>query len=148
MTKLLPDSNYDRDFYAWANEQAALLRAGKLGQADLEHIAEEIESMGKTEKRELVSRLTVLMLHLLKWRFQPEFRSRSWRLSVQEQRLQVASHLADNPSLKARQAATIADSYRLAVIGAQRETGLDAEVFPTGCPWSFEQMMDDDFWPD
>jgi hypothetical protein len=149
MTKLASlDSDYDRDFYAWANEQAALLRAGKLAQADLEHIAEEIESMGKTEKRELVSRLTVLLLHLLKWRFQPEFRSRSWRLSVQEQRLQVASHLADNPSMKALLAAAIADSYRLAVIGAQRETELGAETFPMSCPWSFEQMMNDDFWPD
>jgi hypothetical protein len=133
MTKLVArDSDYDRDFYAWANEQAALLRAGQLAQADLEHIAEEIESMGRTEKRELVSRLTVLLLHLLKWRFQPESRSRSWRLSVQEQRLQVASHLADNTSLRAQQATAIADAYRLAVIGAQRETGFDAEIFPAG----------------
>ncbi len=61
---------YDRDFFAWANEQAALLREGKLEEADLESIAEEIESMGKTEKRELISRLTVLLLHLLKWRYQ------------------------------------------------------------------------------
>ena len=75
-----------------------MLRAGKLGEADLAHIAEEIESMGKTEKRELVSRLTVLLLHLLKWRFQPELRSTSWRLSVEERRLQVASHLEDNPA--------------------------------------------------
>ena len=78
---------YDRDFYAWSREQAELLRAGELGRADLEHIAEEIESMGKTEKRELVSRLTVLLLHLLKWRFQPELRSANWRLTVEEQRL-------------------------------------------------------------
>lgn len=149
MSKLAAsDGAYDRDFYAWANEQAALLRAGKLAQADLEHIAEEIESMGKGEKCELVSRLTVLLLHLLKWRFQAESRSRSWRLSVQEQRLQVASCLADNPSLKAQQAATIADAHRLAVIGAQRETGLDAETFPTHCPWSFDQIMNDEFWPE
>ena len=73
----MPDSGaalYDQDFYAWANEQAALLRAGKLSAADIEHIAEEIESMGKTEKRELVNRLAVLMLHLLKWQFQPGLR--------------------------------------------------------------------------
>jgi hypothetical protein len=139
---------YDQDFYAWSNEQAALLRAGRLGQADIEHIAEEIESMGKTEKRELVSRLTVLLLHLLKWRFQPELRGTSWRLSVEEQRLQVASHFADNPSLKSLLNAAIADSYRLAVIGARRETGLDAAIFPATCPWSFDQMMNDDFWPD
>jgi hypothetical protein len=149
MSKLAAsDSNYDRDFYAWANEQAALLRAGKIAEADLAHIAEEIESMGKTEKRELVSRLTVLLLHLLKWRFQPELRGTSWRLSVEEQRLQVASHFADNPSLKSLLNAAIADSYRLAVIGARRETGLDAAIFPATCPWSFDQMMNDDFWPD
>lgn len=146
--RTMPDNNHDRDFYAWANEQAALLRAGKLEQADLEQIAEEIESMGKTEKRELVSRLTVLLLHLLKWRFQPEFRGVSWRLSVEEQRIQVTSHLADNPSLKALLKTAIADSYGLAVIGARRETGLDATAFPATCPRSFDQMASDDFWPD
>ena len=146
--RAMPDSNYDRDFYAWANEQAALLRAGKLEEADLEHIAEEIESMGKIEKRELVSRLTVLLLHLLKWRFQPELRSTSWRLSVEEPRLQAASHLADNPSLKALLGTAITDAYRVAVIGARRETGFGASTFPVNCPWSFAQMMDDDFWPE
>jgi hypothetical protein len=139
---------YERDFYAWANEQAALLRAGRLGEADIAHIAEEIESMGKTEKRELLSRLAVLLLHLLKWRFQPTLRGRSWRLSVEEQRMQLAIHLADNPSLKSVLEPTIADAYRLAGIGAQRETGLDAATFPAACPWSFDQMMAPDFWPD
>ena len=144
----MSDSSYDRDFYAWANEQAALLRAGKLGEADLAHIAEEIESMGKTEKRELVSRLTVLLLHLLKWRYQPEFRSTSWRLSVEEQRIHVASHLADNPSLKSLLPTAVAESYRLAVIGARRETGLSGDTFPAACPCSFDEMMNDEFWPD
>ncbi|MBF0393862.1 MAG: DUF29 domain-containing protein, partial [Alphaproteobacteria bacterium] len=69
---------YERDFFAWANEQAALLRAGNLSVADIEHIAEEIESMGRTERREMVSRLTVLLLHLLKWRYQPSRRGSSW----------------------------------------------------------------------
>src|ERR1700723_630738 len=100
MTKLAHDSDYDRDFYAWANKQAALLRAGKLGEADFEHIAEEIESMGKSEKRELVSRLTVLLVHLLKWQHQPVLRSKSWRLTLEEQRIRLENHLADNPSLK------------------------------------------------
>ncbi len=139
---------YDKDFYAWSREQAALLREGRLGQADIEHIAEEIESMGKTEKRELVSRLTVLLLHLLKWRFQPDFRGASWRLSVEEQRLQIALHLADNPSLKALRSAALADAYRLAVIGARRETGLSASTFPQTCPWTFEQAVDAEFWPE
>ena len=75
----MSNSLYERDFYAWANEQAALLRAGKLDSADIENIAEEIESMGRSEKRELINRLAVLLLHLLKWRFQPGLRGNSWR---------------------------------------------------------------------
>ena len=139
---------YDTDFYAWSLEQAALLRAGHLGHADIERIAEEIESMGKTEKRELISRLTALLIHLLKWRFQPELRGAGWRLTIEEQRLQIALHLADNPSLKALQTQALANSYRLAVIGARRETGLGAAIFPQTCPWSFDETIDTDFWPD
>jgi hypothetical protein len=139
---------YDDDFYAWANEQAELLRAGKLAQADIEHIAHEIESMGKTEKRELISRLTVLILHLLKWRFQPDRRGRSWRLSVEAQRIDVAAHLADNPSLKSALEESIELAYRRAKIEAERETLLDREIFPVECPWTFEQMINESFWPD
>ncbi len=95
-------SLYDQDFYAWSRQQAELLRAGRLAQADLEHIAEEIESMGKTEKRELVSRLTILLLHLLKWRYQPEGRGNSQRLSIANSRDEIADVLDDNPSLKSQ----------------------------------------------
>jgi hypothetical protein len=90
----------DQDFYAWANEQAALLRAGNLWAADIEHIAEEIESMGKTGKRDLVNRLTVLLPYLLKWRYQPDRRGQSLRLTIREQRLRLALPLKDNPSRK------------------------------------------------
>src|SRR5580698_11209673 len=112
MSKLAPDSDHDRDFYAWANKQAALLRAGKLDEADFEHIAEEIESMGRTEKRELVSRLSVLLLHLLKWRFQPEKRGPSWEASIRVQRNRLADHLDDNPSLKPLLPKALASAYR------------------------------------
>jgi hypothetical protein len=139
---------YVSDFYAWANEQARLLRAGKLGEADIAHIAEEIESMGKTEKRELISRLKVLIQHLLKWSRQPEKRGKSWRLSIEEQRVQLALHLSDNPSLRPLVSDAIFDAYRLALLAAQRETGLDATDFPKECPWTFDQMTADDFWPD
>src|ERR1700723_1229460 len=91
---------YEQDFYAWANEQAALLRAGRVSDADLEHVADEIESMGRSEKRELVSRLKVLLTHLLKWQFQSTLRGTSWRLTIEEQRREVAEHLSDDPSLK------------------------------------------------
>ena len=138
---------YDQDFYAWANEQAALLRAGKLGQADIEHIAEEIESMGKTEKRALVSRLTVLLLHLLKWQHQPGRRSTSWQATIRVQRRDLIRHLRDNPSLKAVIPEAIADAYGDAVIEAASETGFPESTFPATCSWSFEQVMDETFWP-
>jgi hypothetical protein len=146
----MPDpgsSLYDQDFYAWANEQAALLRAGKLAAADIEHIAEEIESMGETEKRELVNRLAILLLHLLKWRFQPGLRGNGWRLTIEEQRYRLADHLADNPSLVATLPTSTANAYRLALVEAERETGLARATFPSGCPWTFDQLIADDFWP-
>ncbi len=138
---------YEQDFYAWANEQAALLRSGQLSAADIEHIAEEIESMGKTEKRELISRLKVLLMHLLKWQYQPVGRSVSWQLTIKEQRREVARHLADNPSLKARLSETLMDAYGDATIVAARETSLPEKTFPEDCPWQFSQIMDPEFWP-
>jgi len=144
----MSNSLYERDFYAWANEQASLLRAGRLSEADLENIAEEIESMGRSEKRELVSRLTVLLLHLLKWRFQPGLRGTSWRLSIEEQRRAVARHLADSPSLRGRLPDALALAYTDAILAAERETGLARNTFPSVCPWTYEQIMDAAFWPE
>jgi hypothetical protein len=138
---------YEQDFYAWANEQAALLRTGQVSDADLEHIAEEIESMGRSEKRELVSRLKLLLTHLLKWQFQPTLRGTSWRLTIEEQRREVGDHLADNPSLKGALPETVASAYAGAILVAARETGLGRESFPPECPWPFEQAASDDFWP-
>ncbi len=139
---------YAEDFYAWANEQAGLLRAGKLSEADVEHIAEEIESMGKSEKRELLSRLTVLLLHLLKWQHQPLRRVPSWRLSIANTQDALTDHLEDNPSLRAVIETSIGTSYRRARRDAALETGFQEATFPLDCPWSFNQMMADDFWPD
>ncbi len=139
---------YEQDFFAWANEQAALLRAGRLAEADIENIAEEIETMGRSEKRELVGRLKILVAHLLKWRFQPTLRGTSWRLTIEEQRHEVADHLADNPSLKDRLPEAMASAYAGAVLVAARETGLDRATFAAAGTWSFEQVMADDFWPD
>lgn len=141
-------SLYDRDFYAWATEQAALLRAGRIDAADIAHLAEEIESMGKTEKRELVSRLAVLLTHLLKWRYQPDRRSRSWELTIRIQRLEVRDHLADNPSLKALLSEALGAAYERAILAAAAETGLPESSFPALCPWTFDQLDDAAFWPD
>ena len=142
------ESLYEKDFYAWSQQQAALLRAGRAGEADLENIAEEIESMGKTEKRELVSRLTVLLLHLVKWRYQPAMRGRSWRLNIKGQRIDIRDLLDQNPSLRPVVPQSIGQAWARALIEAEKETGLEASTFPDACPWETEALLDDDFWPD
>ncbi|MCT6678020.1 DUF29 domain-containing protein, partial [Staphylococcus aureus] len=106
------------------------------------------ESMGKTEKRELVSRLAVLLLHLLKWQFQPGRRGTSWQATIRLQRRDLTRHIRDNPSLKANLDEAISYAYGNAIIEAVGETGLLEGTFPTACPWSFEQIMAEDFWPE
>ncbi len=149
----MPDTRlYDSDFFAWTQDQAGRLRRLAAERSnvdlDLENLAEEIESMGRSEQQQLESRLTVLLLHLLKWRFQPSLRGNSWRLTIKEQRNRIERHLRKNPSLKAQLGETLADAYSDALIGAERETGLPEDTFPPACPWAFEQMMDSSFLPD
>jgi hypothetical protein len=139
---------YDRDFFAWSLKQAELLRAGKLAEADIEHIAEEIESMGRTEKRELISRLSVLLLHLLKWRYQPDKRSPSREASIRVQRNRLADHLDDNPSLKPLLPQALASAYRDAALEAVAETALPGSAVPAKCPWTVERVLDSSFWPE
>lgn len=139
---------YDHDFFAWTNEQSQLLRNGDLSKADIEHIAEELENMGKGEKRELISRLTVLLAHLLKWHYQPNRRGVSWEVTIENQRRALTRHLKDNPSLKSRLPEALTDAYGDARGVARAETYLPRDVFPDDCPWSFEQIMDPHFWPD
>ena len=139
---------YESDFYGWAMEQARLLRTGRLTEADIENIAEEIEGMGRSRKSELVSRLAVMLLHLLKWQFQPGLRGQSWRLSVMNQRDQLASHIEENPSLKPVIPEALSRAYRYARRDAERDTGLPEATFPQVSPWTFEQIMDDGFWPE
>lgn len=139
---------YDEDFYAWANEQARLLREGNLTQADIAHIAKEIESMGKAKKRELVSRLQVLLMHLLQWQYQPAHRGVRWEVTIGNQRDALVDHLTDNPSLKARFPEAVARAYRAARGEARVETGLPEAIFPPACPWTLAQITDDAFCPD
>ena len=140
-------SLHDSDFYAWSLEQAALLRAGGVGDVDLAAIAEEIESMGKTEKRELISRLTVLLLPLLKWQRQPGGRGNSWRLSIADARDEIAN---SSPTIQAERPSSTrrASSYRYARRKAAIETDLAEETFPAQCPWSFAEAVDAGFWPE
>jgi hypothetical protein len=139
---------YDRDFYAWAGEQSGLLRAGRLSEADVGHITEEIESVGRGEKHELVNRLTVLLTQLLQWRHQPALHCTSWRLTLEEQRNRVADQLGDNPSLKSSLGEATVAAYRNAILAAARETGLERSTFPVACSWSFEQLINPDFYPE
>ena len=143
----MSSASYDSDFEAWANEQAALRRAGDLAAADIEHVAEEIDSMGRLGKRERVSRLAVLLLHLLKWRYLPERRGASWEATIRTQRRRLKRHLADNPSLKPKLPEAIGDAYEDARDEAAAETGLAAATFPDACPWSVDQISDQDYWP-
>ncbi|AFZ57872.1 DUF29 domain-containing protein [Anabaena cylindrica FACHB-243] len=138
-------TTHDHDFYAWTQEQAHLLRTGQFNQIDFHHIAEEIEDMGRSEKRELESRLEVLLMHLLKWQFQPNLRSRSWQLTIKEQRLRLEKLLAENPSLKSFLADSLDKAYQLATISAERETGLS--LFPDSCPYSLTEIFTIEFLP-
>ena len=143
-------SKYDSDFHAWANEQAALLRAGRLAEADIKNIAEEIESVGRSERRELASRLAVLLAHLLKWQFQPGLRGNSWRLTIKEQRRQLAKHLSENPSLgaPAQLDDAIADAYETALAEVQKETGFSEQTFPATCPYAPADIFNAGFMPE
>jgi Domain of unknown function DUF29 len=134
---------YDSDFYAWANEQASLLRRGDLAHADIANIAEEIESMGRSERRELTNRLAVLLAHLLKWQAQPGLRGNSWRLTIAEQRRQLARVMSANPSLRPLLDAILADAYGDALLAAQRETGLPGSMFPAASQWTYDQAVND-----
>lgn len=141
-------ATYEQDFYAWTQEQASLLRTGRLAEIDIENIAEELESMGRSEKRELVDRLAILLAHLLKWRLQPGRRGNSWRATVKEQRRRVSKRLEDSPSLKHGLEERLAEAYEAAVLLAISDTGLDEATFPATCPFSFSQALDETFWPD
>ena len=132
---------YEQDFYQWTHEQAGLLKAGALSQLDIPNLIEEIESMGRSEKRELRSRLTVLLMHLLKWDYQPDRRSGSWKSTINTQRMDIDFVLKDNPSLKHNLEMVINETYQIARERAADETGLPESVFPLSCPYTVDHIM-------
>lgn len=140
--------NYEQDFYGWTQEQAHLLRAGRLADLDIENLIEEVETMGRSEKRALESSLTVLLMHLLKWKYQPQRRGRSWQLTIKTQRINFTKTLAENPGLKPKITQCLVDAYQIAVLKAALETDYDTSIFPVECPWSLGQIIDDTFFPD
>jgi len=139
---------YETDFYGWLQHQADMLRAGNFASLDRDNLIEEIDSMGKSHQRALESRLEILLMHLLKWQFQPKLAGPSWRATIRVQRDRIDKLLRENPSLKNRLPGAFAEAYRFASGMAETETGIDQSTFPVHCPWTFEQAMHPDFWPE
>jgi hypothetical protein len=138
---------YDADFVRWTEEQAATLRARRFAGLDLENLAEEIESLGKRDRRRLRSRLTVLLMHLLKWAYQPEQRSGSGDSTIRTQRSEVRQLLEDSPTLRREIPAIIAERYELARRNAAAETDLPSAQFPTGCPFAVAEILAEEWLP-
>lgn len=139
---------YDEDFALWSAEQAALLRAGRLDGLDRDNLAEEIESLGRSERKEIRKRLRVLLAHLLKRRFQPTKRKGGWRSTILVQRRELHRTLAENPSLRSHPSEALDECYETARMKAADETGLPEATFPATCPFTIEEILDPDFQPD
>jgi hypothetical protein len=140
---------YDEDFFRWTQETAELIRQRRFDEVDLDHVAEEIEDMGKRDHREVRSRLIVLLMHLLKWQLQPERREKStWVATINEQRADLDLVLQDSPSLRHIPRKQLPLIYRNAVERAIRDTGLSHKLFPSDCPYTPEQILDYGFLPE
>jgi hypothetical protein len=135
---------YQQDFCEWLIHNAQLLRHGRLGEIDAENLAEELEYMSKSQQRELLSRLKILFSHLLKWQYQPSFRSGSWRATIVEQRQQIEEILETSPSLARQIETKLEKAYLSAVELASAETGIQESDFPSTCP----QALDNTFYPE
>lgn len=135
-------ARYDRDLYSWAVEQAGLLRAGRIAEADALNIAEELDDVGQKEYDKLESALRLILLHLLKWDHQPKRRSRSWWLSISVHRKHVLRVLRKNPGLKSVRDEAMTEAYETARIEAAAQTALEEDVFPLECPFSWKEIME------
>lgn len=138
---------YDRDLYEWSMQTARLSREGRYAELDRLDLAEEVEAMGKSERRALEHRRVVLLVHLLKWECRPEQRFKSRQRTLIEQRKQVAKLLGDGPSLKPRLLDLLADAYERALRWAADETGVDESDFPQDCPYGAEQVLEPSYCP-
>lgn len=139
---------YETDFYAWTKEQAELLKHKTWEALDLPNLIEEIESLGRQEQQELRNRLGVLLGHLLKWQYQPSNRGNSWLATIREQRREAARVLKENPSLKPYLSEAVRLGYESGVDLAVRETGMDYDSFPSECPYTIEQILEETYLPD
>ena len=139
---------YETDFSRWSEQQAQFLREKRWHELDLEHLIEEVSDLGKSERNALTSQMVRIMIHLLKWQYQPERRSRSWEDSISDGRVQVELILDSNPSLKHHPKAVLDKAYTKAHRYAARETGLPLDSFPNQCPYAIEQMLEPGWFPD
>lgn len=139
---------YENDFYGWAMQNIQLLKQGNYQEADIEHIIEELEEMGTSHENQLINRLAVLIAHLLKWQFQPDFRGRSWEGTIEEQRRKIDRIIKKNPSLKPKISEAIEEGFADSKAIIKKETPIDMKVLPSTCPYTFDQIMDDEFYPE
>jgi hypothetical protein len=139
---------YDTDFYAWTQEQIELLKHQKWNFVDTINIIEEIADLGKSVRKELISRLGVLLGHLLKWQFQPEHRTNSWLATIREQRRKIVKLLEENPSLQSFLPEALLNGYEDGLDLAVRETNLPYENFPAHNPYTLEQTLNPEFFPE
>jgi hypothetical protein len=140
--------DYDTDFYAWTQAQAAAIRAKEVTALDIDHLAEEVEDLGRAVRKAIGSQLERLLSHLLKWQYDPATDPRRlWRVTIRHARREIADDLAENRSLQGYPAERLSLAYRRARLDAADETDLPLTTFPEACPWPIEQVLDDDFWP-
>lgn len=139
---------YDRDYLAWIEATLQALRQQDYSSVDWENLIEEIAGMSRSEKRRVASNLRVIIMHLLKWQYQPARRSKSWKASIIEHRIRVKDNLKESPSLKPFVETEFLAIYRNAVKIAAVETGLSTNSFPTDCPYAIAQVLDEDFLPE
>jgi Domain of unknown function DUF29 len=146
MTLIHSSLQYDQDFNLWIDQTVALLKEGRFEELDLENLIDELESMSKRDRREVLSRLKIVLMHLLKWKYQPDQRSGSWESSIRNNRDEIAQILMDSPSLKFYPQDVLEQAYAIARKNAASETDLSLTVFPEICPFSGEEVLDEDFW--
>lgn len=138
---------YDRDYYQWLTEAATALNAGRWNDLDVANLVDELDAMGKSQKRAIESYLKILLLHLLKWTFQPGMRSGSWRSSIRNARLGICDRIEESPSLQDYPATCLKKCYRVARANAADETGLSIDQFPANCPFALADILREDFLP-
>ena len=142
-----PSVRYDEDFNGWIEETIGLLKAKRFEEVDVDHLIDELESMSKRDKREILSRLKVLLMHLLKWKYQPSHRSAAWKITIRNNREEIAQILQDSPSLRSYPSEVLVQAYDSARKNAASETGLAIASVPEKCPFTIADILSESFLP-